>query len=54
MDEQVRIIELPTKTVTNTDYIAVDDQVTGTGKISVGNLIDSIIAAIPAAEGSAF
>lgn len=54
MDEQVRIVELPTKTVTDTDYIAVDDAITGTGKISVGNLIQSVITAIPAAEGNQY
>ncbi len=54
MDEQVRIIELPTKAVTRTDYIAVDDNVTGTGKISVADMIDAIIAEIPAAAGEAF
>lgn len=54
MDEQVRIVELPTKTVTSTDYIAVDDALTGTGKISVGNLVQAVIDAIPAAEGGNF
>lgn len=54
MDEQVRIVELPIKSVTDTDYIAVDDATTGTGRISVGNLVAAVIEAIPAAEGSAF
>lgn len=54
MDDNVRIVELPTKSVTDTDYIAVDDATTGTGKISVAALVAAVIDAIPAAEGQAF
>lgn len=54
MDEDVRIVELPTKTVTLTDYLAVDDATTGTGKISVAAFIQAVIDMIPAAEGQAF
>ena len=54
MDDSVRIVELPTKSVTDTDYIAVDDATTGTGKISVGALVQAVITAIPAAEGQSY
>ena len=54
MDENVRIYQLPTRAVTLTDSIAVDDATNGTAQITVSDLIEAIIDMIPAAEGGYF